>query len=172
MEKSVTEHTSPQSSMVGRMIGAATLDVATYEAVEHDTTATTQAGLIIVMAAVAQGIASPYSGVIYGIISSLIGWFAMAGLVYFIGTRLFKGTATWGELLRTLGFAASPGFLYIFGIIPLLGTIVALVVSIWVLVCVVVAIRQALDVSTGKAILSGLLGMIAWNVITAIIPGL
>jgi hypothetical protein len=96
----------------------------------------------------------------------------MAGLVYFIGTRLFGGTATWGELLRTLGFAASPGLLYIFGLIPLLGTIVVIVVGIWVLVCVVVAIRQALDVSTGKAILAGLLGMIAWALIAAVVPGL
>ncbi|MGI9038013.1 MAG: YIP1 family protein [Gemmatimonadota bacterium] len=166
------EQPARQGSMVDRMIGAATLDVATYEAVEHDTTATTQAGLIIAMAAIAQGVASPYTGVIYGIISSLIGWFAMAGLVYFIGTRLFGGTATWGELLRTLGFAASPGLLYILGLIPLLGVIVTIVVGIWVLVCVVVAIRQALDVSTGKAILTGLLGMIAWALIAAIIPGL
>jgi hypothetical protein len=166
------EQAAKQASIIDRMIGAATLDIPTYEAVEHDTTATTQAGLIIVMAAVAQGVASPYTGVIYGIISSLIGWFAMAGLVYFIGTRLFGGTATWGELLRTLGFAASPGLLYIFGLIPLLGTIVVIVVGIWVLVCVVVAIRQALDVSTGKAILAGLLGMIAWALIAAVVPGL
>lgn len=166
------EQPAPKGSMVERMIGAATLDVATYEAVEHDTTATTQAGLIIVLAAIAQGVASPYTGVIYGIISSLIGWFAMAGLIYFIGTRLFGGTATWGELLRTLGFAASPGLLYILGLLPLLGVILMFVVFIWVLVCVVVAIRQALDVTTGKAILAGILGMIAWALITAIIPGL
>ena len=160
------------SSLVPRMIGAATLDVPTYEAVEHDTTATTQAGLVVVLAAVAQGVASPYTGVIYGIVSSLIGWFAMAGLTYFIGTRLFGGTATWGELLRTLGFAAAPGILHILGIIPLLGGLVSLAVFLWVLVCVVVAIRQALDVTTGKAVLTGLLGVLAWGIITMAVPGI
>jgi hypothetical protein len=153
------------------MIGAARLDVATYEEVEHDTSATTQAGLVVVLVAIAQGIASP-AGVISGIVGSLIGWLAMAGLTYFIGTRLFKGTATWGELLRTLGFATAPGILYIVGIIPLLGWLVSLAVMVWILVAVVIAIRQALDVTTGKAVLTGLLGMIAWGVIVMAVPGL
>ena len=160
-----------RNSLVGRMIGAAMLDVATYEEVEHDTSATTQAGLVVVLAAVAQGIASP-AGVISGIVGSLIGWLAMAGLTYFIGTRLFKGTATWGELLRTLGFATTPGILYIVGIIPILGALASLAIMIWVLVAVVIAIRQALDVTTGKAVLTGLLGMIAWAVIVMAVPGL
>lgn len=159
------------NSLVGRMIGAATLDVATYEEVEHDTSATMQAGLVVVLAAVAQGIASP-AGVISGVVGSLIGWLAMAGLTYFIGTRLFKGTATWGELLRTLGFATAPGILYIVGIIPILGWLASLAIMIWVLVAVVIAIRQALDVTTGKAVLTGLLGMIAWAVIVMAVPGL
>ena len=159
------------NSLVGRMIGAATLDVATYEEVEHDTSATTQAGLVVVLAAVAQGLASP-AGVISGVIGSLIGWLAMAGLTYFIGTRLFKGTATWGELLRTLGFATAPGILYIVGIIPVLGWLASIAIMIWVLVAVVIAIRQALDVTTGKAVLTGLLGMIAWAVIVMAVPGI
>lgn len=165
------ENPGANNSLVGRMIGAATLDVATYEEVEHDTSATTQAGLVVVLAAVAQGIASP-AGVISGVIGSLIGWLAMAGLTYFIGTRLFKGTATWGELLRTLGFATAPGILYIVGIIPILGWLASLAIMIWVLVAVVIAIRQALDVTTGKAVLTGLLGMIAWAVIVMAVPGL
>lgn len=159
-------------SFVQRMIGAATLDVPTYEEVEHDTTATTQAGIVIVLAAVAQGVASPYQGVVYGIVSSLIGWFAMAGLTYFIGTRLFNGTATWGELLRTLGFAAAPGILHLLGIIPLFGWMISLAVFFWVLACLVVAIRQALDVTTGKAILTGLLGVLAWGIISMAVPGI
>lgn len=162
----------PERTLVGRMIGAATLDVPTYEDVEHDETATVQAGLVVVLAAIAQGVASPYSGVIYGIVSSLLGWMALAGLTYFIGTRLFEGTATWGELLRTLGFATAPGILHILGIIPILGWMVSLAVTIWVLTCVVVAIRQALDITTGKAVLTGLLGMIAWVIIAAVVPGL
>lgn len=161
-----------QNSLVGRMVGAATLDVATYEEVEHDTTATTQAGAVVVLAAIAQGVASPYTGVIYGVVSSLIGWIVMAGLTFFIGTRLFKGTATWGELLRTLGFATAPGLLHILGIIPILGGLVGFIVMLWVLVAIVIGIRQALDVTTGKAVVTGLLGVIAWGMISMLLPGI
>lgn len=159
-----------QNSLVGRMIGAATLDVATYEEVEHDTTATTQAGLVVAIAALAQGIASPV-GVISGIIGALLGWMAFAGLTYFIGTRIFKGTATWGELLRTLGFAYTVAIFSVLGVIPILGIIVALVVFVWGVAAAVVAIRQALDVSTGQAIVTGLLGWVAMAIILVVMSG-
>ena len=162
----------PQSTFPARMIGAATLDVATYEEVEHDTGATLQAGTVVVLAAVAQGLGSPYAGVISGIISSLIGWAALAGLTYFIGTKLFNGTATWGELLRTLGFAMAPAILSLLGILPILGVLVSLAVFFWVLVTVVVGIRQALDITTGQAVVTGILGVLAWGLIQAVIPGL
>jgi len=161
-----------QSTFAARMIGAATVDVATYEEVEHDTDATMQAAAVVVLAAIAQGLGSPYVGVISGIIGSLIGWAALAGLTYFIGTKLFNGTATWGELLRTLGFAMAPAILSLLGILPILGVLVSLVVFFWVLVTVVVGIRQALDITTGQAVVTGILGVLAWGLIQAVIPGL
>jgi hypothetical protein len=88
-----------------------------------------------------------------------------AGITYAIGTWLFKGTATWGELLRTLGFAQTPGVLVLLAIVPLLGWMVLPIVAIWMLIAGVVAIRQALDVSTGKAVFTALLGwLIIWVV--------
>lgn len=161
-----------QSTFAARMIGAATVDIATYEEVEHDTDATLQAAGVVVLAAIAQGLGSPYVGVISGIIGSLIGWAALAGLTYFIGTKLFNGTATWGELLRTLGFAMAPGILSLLGILPILGVLVSLVVFFWVLVTVVVGIRQALDITTGQAVVTGILGVLAWGLIQAVMPGL
>jgi hypothetical protein len=65
-------------------------------------------------------------------------------------------------LLRTIGFAQTPGVLHVLGIIPVLGGIVRFGVAIWVLIAGIIAIRQALDVSTGKAILTAVLG---WLVI-------
>lgn len=159
------------NTFVGRMIGAAMLDIETYEAVEHDTTLTSQAAAVVVLAAIATGIATEAT-VIGGAVGGLLGWFAMAGTIYFIGTRLFGGTATWGELLRTLGFAASPKILMVVAILPLVGWAVELAVGIWSLAAAVVAIRQALDVSTGKAILSGLLGILFWWFIAGVIAAL
>lgn len=160
-----------RNSLVGRMIGAAKLDVATYEEVEHDTTATGQAALIVGVVALVQGVVSP-AGVISGVVGALLGWLAFAGLTYFIGTRIFKGTATWGELLRTLGFAYTVAIFSILGLIPILGVLVGLVVFVWGVAAAVVAIRQALDVSTGQAVVTGLLGWVAMAVIYMVMPGL
>ena len=80
-----------------------------------------------------------------------------------------EGTATWGELLRTLGFAQSPRILLVLGIIPVLGRLVVLVVGIWTLVTGVVAIRQALDITTGKAIVTAVVSLIAIIVVTAVL---
>ena len=91
-------------SMIDRMKGAAMLDVHTYEEVEADATATGQAAGVVLLVAAAQAIgASGYGGrgIIGGAVAALIGWLLWAGITYVIGDKLFGGTATWGELLRT-----------------------------------------------------------------------
>ncbi len=143
------------ATMVQRMQGAAMLNNSTYEEVEHDHTATGQAAGVVAIAAVAQAIGSigqGGSGIVGALIGQLLGWALWAGLTYLVGTKLFGGTADWGELLRTLGFSQAPGVLYALGIIPGLGWLVRAAVGIWVLVAGVIAVRQALDVTTGKAI--------------------
>lgn len=157
-------------SITDRMLGAARLKVATYEEVEHDTTATPQAAVVVGVVAIAAAIGSigeGAGGVIAGLIAAYIGWLIWAGTTYLIGDKLLGGTATWGELLRTLGFAQSPGVLYALGIIPVLGWIVRPVVWVWLLIAGVVAIRQALDFSTGKAILTAVLGFLAYVLVGA-----
>ena len=150
-------------SIVDRMIGAARLDVSTYEEVESDYSATGQAALVVTMVAIASAIGGMNEGgrgIIGGVLVAIVGWLLWSGIAYLIGDKVFGGTATWGELLRTIGFAQSPGILLILGIIPVLGGIVGVAVSIWMLVAGIIAIRQALDFSTGRAILTALLGWI------------
>ena len=151
-------------SIVDRMRGAALLDVATYEEVEHDTTATGQAAVVVALAAVAAAIGNLFRGgpgLIGALVGYLVGWLLWSGITYFVGTRVFGGTARWGELLRTLGFAQAPGVLLVAAIVPGLGWLVKAVVGIWLLATGLVAIRQALDVTTGKAVLTAVLGWLA-----------
>lgn len=157
--------TMTRRSMIARMKGAARLDAQTYEEVEADSSATGQAAGVVVLVAVAQGIGAAGlggPGLIGGALAALVGWLLWAGITYLIGDKLLGGTATWGELLRTIGFAQTPGLLMILAIVPMVGGVVALVVSIWVLIAGVIAIRQALDFSTGKAVVTAILG---WLVI-------
>ena len=151
-------------SIVDRMRGAAMLDVATYEEVEHDNEATGQAAVVVVIVAVCSAIGAVWRGgpsIIMAPVIAIVGWLLWSAIAYLIGDKLLGGTATWGELLRTIGFAQAPGVFMIFGIIPFLGGIVRAVVGIWLLVAGVVAIRQALDFSTGKAVVTALLGWLA-----------
>ena len=155
-------------SITDRMIGAATLDVPTYEEVEADTTATGQAATVVALAAVASAIGAigqGGAGIIGMLVGTLLGWALWSWITYFIGTKFFGGTATWGELARTIGFAQTPRLLLILGIVPIIGGIVEFAVAIWLLIAGIVAIRQALDVTTGKAVLVAIIG---WLV--ALIP--
>jgi hypothetical protein len=145
------------SSFTERMIGAARLDVATYEEVEADTSATGQALIVVVLSSLAAGLSfvtlNGIRGVIWGTLSAIVGWIIWAGITYFVGTKMLPEPQTqsdMGELLRTIGFAMSPGILRILGIIPIIGFLVNLVVFFWLLAAVVVAVRRALDYQSGS----------------------
>ena len=137
---------------VDRMIRAAKLDVNLYEEVEADKGAMGQAMTVVVISSVAAGLGSiaegGIGGIFIGTITALIGWYVWAYITYFIGTRFLpepQTKADHGELLRTIGFSSSPGLMRVLGIIPGLTGIVFFVASIWMLVAMVIAVRQALD---------------------------
>jgi len=155
------------ASFSQRMIGAATLSVGTYEEVEADRSATGQAMTVVVISSIAAGIgtmSAGISGLIFGTCAALIGWFVWAFLTYIIGTKIIPEPQTrsdMGELLRTIGFASSPGILRILAIVPLVGAFIGFLISIWMLVAMVIAVRQALDYqSTGRAIGVCLIGWV------------
>ncbi len=167
------------STFAERMIGAARLDVHTYEEVEADTKATTQAMGVVVLSSLAQGVAGLTQGGVFGFVAgamgALIGWFIWAFLVYIIGTKLLPEPQTrsdLGELLRTTGFSASPGLLRVLGAIPLFGGWIILAVSIWMLIAMIIAVRQALDYqSTGRAVGVCLIGWFVFIVIVLMLSG-
>jgi len=164
-------------TFVERMVGAAKLDVRVYEEIEADRSATPQAMGVVVLSAVAGGIGvgAGIRGLVVGTIAGLLGWAVWAGLTYFIGTRWLPEPDTKadiGELLRTLGFATSPGILRVAGIVPVVGSIVIVVSAVWTLVAVVVAVRQALDYrSTGRAIAVCVIGWVVQIVIFGLVTG-
>ena len=165
-------------AIVDRMIRAARLDVDLYEEVEHDQSATGQAALVVVITSVAAGIgglSAGLLGLIVGIIAALIGWAIYAYATYWIGTRILRGpetSATWGELLRCLGFASSPRVLLVLGFIPVIGLLIGILVLIWTLITTIIAIRQALDFGTGRAIATAIAGWIVLVLATVVLTAL
>jgi len=165
------------ASLLDRMVRAAKLDINLYEEVEADKSAMRQALTVVVLSSVASGIGTigilGIQGLIIGTISALIGWFVWAYLTYFIGTKLLpepQTKADVGELLRTIGFSSAPGVLRIFGFIPFLGAIISFVASVWMLVAMIIAVRQALDYkSTWRAIGVCVIGFVIYLVVIALI---
>jgi hypothetical protein len=168
------------ASFTDRMVRAAKLDVNLYEEVEADKSAMGQALGVVILSSVAAGIGTigtiGLKGLVLGTIAALLGWFIWAFLTYFIGTKLLPEPQTksdYGELLRTIGFSSSPGVLRVLGIIPLLGGILNLLTGIWMLVAMVIAVRQALDYkSTWRAAGVCLIGWIVQIAIFALLSGL
>ena len=168
------------ASFTERMIGAAKLDVHTYEEVEADPNAIGQAMIVVVISSVAAGIGSlaqaGVAGLVVGSVVALIGWFIWGFLTFIIGTKVFPEPETksnMGELLRTIGFAATPGVLKVFGVVPMLGTLISFAASIWMLVAMVIAVRQALDYkSTGRAIGVCLIGWVIYIIAVVFLLGM
>lgn len=145
-----------------RALGAAVLDRSVYEGIEHDPAATRQATLVVIASSLAAGIgASGWNGpdpIVLAAVAALalVTWLAWALIVLQIGGRYLaerRTHVTLAELLRTIGFAASPGLLQVFAWIPAITTPVFIVSWIWMLAAMAVAVRQALDYrSLGRAL--------------------
>jgi len=145
------------NTFLQRLIGAAALDTAIYEEVEADSAATGQALLVVILFSIAAAVGAAGLGghiqvrVVYIGIMALLAWAAWALLTFEIGARVMPESKTHsdpGELMRTLGFSATPGVLLVFAVLPAVAVPVFIVVSVWMLLSMVVAIRQALDYSS------------------------
>ena len=171
------------NTFVQRLIGAAACDVAIYEDVERDRGATTQAFVVVLLSSIAGGLG--FSGLTGGPIDlgtilslsivALMAWAAWALLTYVIGVHLLgepQTRADVGELLRTIGFASTPGILRVLGIMTPVARPVLVATAIWMLVAMVVAVRQALDYrSTARAVAVCLAGWIL-AIAMAVVMGL
>jgi hypothetical protein len=147
------------SQFVDRILRACKLDVNLYEEVEADKSATIQAALVVILSSLAAGVGALHLGAsnfLMAPLLSLVSWYIWAYLIYLIGAKLFpepNTKADHGQLLRTIGFSSAPGLIRVFGFTPELMSITYIGAGIWMLVAMVIAVRQALDYeSTWRAI--------------------
>ncbi len=151
-----------------RVWRAALLHPDTYEEVEADRGSLGQAALVVLVAcaagAVSQALiwrALPFEELVLRVavdaIYTLVLWIVGSAFAFMVGASFFRGPETesdYLEVLRTTGFAFGPGVLRLLAGLPPaeLGMGLDLGARLWVFVAVVVAIRQALDYSTLRAI--------------------
>ena len=156
------------SQYVNRIIRACKLDVSLYEEVEADKSATFQAAGVVVLSSLAAGVGALSLGAFNFLMApllALVSWYVWAYLIYFIGAKFFPEPTTeadHGQLLRTIGFSSAPGLIRVFGFTPELMSITFIGASIWMLVAMIIAVRQALDYqSTWRAIGVVVIGFLA-----------
>ncbi|MBW1968237.1 MAG: hypothetical protein JRF45_08890 [Deltaproteobacteria bacterium] len=162
---------------IDRIVRAAKLDINLYEEVEADKGAMGQAMGVVVLSSIAAGIGSigtiGVKGIIIGAITALIAWYVWAYMTYFIGAKILpepQTKADHGELLRTIGFSSSPGLIRVLAIIPGVSGIIFAIASIWMLIAMVVAVRQALDYqSTLRAVGVCIIGWVIQAIILMIL---
>jgi hypothetical protein len=168
-------------AIINRVRRAAMLDVALYEEVEADTSLNQEALIVVVLVSVAAGIGGFLAGIvggsigpafvalIVGVVLGVVNYYIWSYVTYFVGTSLFGGTADAGELLRVLGYASGPRALAILNFIPCVGWVFGLVGAVWALVAGVIAVREALDFDTSKAVLTVIIGWVVILVISTIV---
>jgi len=162
---------------IDRIVRAAKLDINLYEEVEADKGSMGQAMGVVVLSSIAAGIGSigtmGVKGIIIGAITALIAWYVWAYMTYFIGAKILpepQTKADHGELLRTIGFSSSPGLIRVLAIIPGISGIIFAIASIWMLIAMVIAVRQALDYqSTLRAVGVCIIGWVIQAIILIIL---
>ena len=162
--------------LVQRVIGVLKLDVDTYNEIESDENAMSEAAIVVAIVAIVGGligggISAAMGGSFLGtflqqLLGAFIGWVIWAAATYFVGTSLFGGEATMGKMMRVLGYAQAPGIL---SIIPICGAFVG---WLWTLACTFIAIREGLELDSGKAILTAIVALIAVIVVSFVITSI
>jgi hypothetical protein len=144
-------------AMTYRMMGAFLLDRMTYESVEVERSAGRQAVVVVLLSSLAAGVgAAGWAGPqLFNLVTTaaiaLITWLAWAGLILYVGGIVLPERQTkvdYGELVRTTGFAATPGLLQVFALFTPIAIPMFIVSWVWMIAAMVVAVRQALDFSS------------------------
>ena len=139
------------SIFFNRVFRSIKMDPEVYDEVQKDKTATLSAAFVVVISSLAAGIAAKQLGAssfIFAPILSLLSWFVWAYIVYFVGVKLFpdpKTKTSHAALLRAIGFSSAPGIIRVFGFTPELMTVTFVGSALWMLACMVVAVRQTLN---------------------------
>jgi hypothetical protein len=170
--------------MIDRILRAIRLDWTVFREIAEDQNALTEAAIIVAIVTFLSGVGTFIGALIadasfgtafLGFLNAwlisgiLLGWILWAVLTYFVGTMLFQGKTDIPEMLRVLGYANAPNLLGIFGFIPCVGWLIALAGAILALIAGVLAVREAMEFDTTKAIITVVVSWVIAFVLSLIV---
>lgn len=161
--------------MFDRLVRAIRLDPTLYREVAGNKDLMGEAALIVLVAtllsAIGAGAGSHRAFLAFGaelINGLLIGWLLWSVLALLIGDFL-GGRSELSEMVRTLGYANAPRFLAVFGFLPCVGWLFRLAAWILTIAAGVIAIRESMEFDTLKAVVTAVLGLLAYIVISGLV---
>ncbi len=166
------------NAIISRVVRVFTFDLTVFREVEEDQMATQQAWAVVIIAVVASAIGAAIGSLIAGLgigslfgnlivdpIVRIIGYLLWAFITYWVGVNMFQGEADFNEMQRVIGFAYAPNVLGIFSIFSCLGWPIVIIGAIWSLILVVMAVKEGLDVDWGSAIVTCIIGWLAYIIL-------
>jgi hypothetical protein len=157
--------------MIDRIVRAIRLDWTVFREIAQDRDAMKQAAIIVAivsfLTAVGSGLAkhSLVSFIVAWLVAILVGWIGWAVITYLVGTAVFKADTNIPEMMRVLGYANAPHLLGLFSFVPCVGWLFPVAGWILALVAGVLAVREAMDLDTGNAIVTV---VISWVIAIAV----
>ena len=98
---------------------------------------------------------------------------AQLASTYVVGVVLLRGKASFGELVRALGFARAPVCLVILiTLLPGLGGPLFWIMEVWLIAAATVILRGVLGTGTAKAACAAIVGNVVWFGASALLPHL
>jgi hypothetical protein len=182
--------------MLNRIMGVLTLKAPVYREIAEDTSATGQAGIIVAIVAVINGILggaaasianstlaqlgaqqgialptiSPLGAGLNGFISAFVGWLVGSWVLAFAAKQFFQGKTNTQEMLRVTGYTSVFTILgAVLSLIPCLGAIAAIAAAVLQLIGNVIGIREAPEVDTTRSILIAIIAAVILVIIGLVI---
>jgi hypothetical protein len=176
--------------LVERVIGAFTFRQGVYEEVEHDTTFTATAWLIVAIASFLNNLGTGSAdnvfrliiGAAVGTVFALIAFAVATFVISWLGKALFSADVSFDEMVRVLGLASVWNAVGVLGIVSLISDLLSCAVApvtigaaLLGLVAWFVAAREALDLDWGPTIVTVIVGwvvLLGITVVSGIILGI
>ena len=139
------------SLFLNRVFRSIKIDPEVFDEVQKDKQATLSAALVVIISSLAAGLGATHLGMTNFFLApdhSLESWFIWSYIVFVVGVKLFpdpKTKATHANLLRAIGFSSAPGIIRALSFNTELMTVTFIGAAFWMLVCMVVAVRQTLQ---------------------------
>jgi hypothetical protein len=143
------------NAIFGRMIRALSFDERLYLEIAGDPSALTQAGMIVLLSAVARVLGLAAGGpelILLHMVQLVIWWIILSLTIWTVGHRLFPPLPTdYGasqdgpdplKVARVLGFAMTPRLFRSLAFLPAVGLFISYAVTFWQIALMFIAVRS------------------------------